>query len=182
MTIRFVGNIALLPQNIQESIAKSIERFERKKDQVKAVLNLCFSYTSRDEVVTAYRDILSEAQNGRITAIDVSEPYFRKCLQVGSTPEMLVRTSGELRLSDFLQYQTANACFICTPVLWPALSFKDFFWAVIKYQFQCLCASDSTLARTIDDDEADNAQLTERAKTSIENVQQLQKKRLLQAK
>lgn len=131
--IRVLGNLELLPLDIQEMIAESVNY---TKDHDKVVLNVCFAYTSRDEICTAMRETAEGVQMGSIKETDISERLLESCLYTNKSPrpDLLVRTSGEVRLSDFLLWQTSYSVLSFMQVLWPDFSVWHLYAGVLHYQ------------------------------------------------
>lgn len=129
--IRVIGNLSLVPEDIRKMIA---EAMLMTKDNKKATLNVAFAYTSRDEITNAIIDIVEGAQNGEIQEDDIDENLISNCLYTKSDPDLLIRTSGEVRFSDFLLWQIkeANICF--ANVLWPEFNIWNLLACVLKYQ------------------------------------------------
>ena len=99
-----------------------------------AVLNLCFSYTSRNEITDAVSNIVTAVKTGELEPEDVDEHLLEQSLFLCDNPDMLVRTSGEYRFSDFLLWQAAYSLFLSTDRLWPALKFIDLFFSILMFQ------------------------------------------------
>jgi len=99
-------------------------------------LNLCISYSSRAEIVRAARLLAEEAAAGRLDPADIDEDRFAQQLYTAAwpDPDLLIRTSGEMRISNFLLWQLAYAELYVTPVLWPDFSRDDLFEAILDYQ------------------------------------------------
>ena len=131
--VRVLGNISLLPYDIQEIIAEVVTF---SKHNTRSILNVCFAYTSRDEMCTAMKEIAEGVSLGLIKDSDVSEDLLEKSLYTGnsSNPDLLIRTSGEIRLSDFLLWQTAYSCFAFVSVLWPEFSRWHLYACILHYQ------------------------------------------------
>lgn len=131
--VRVLGNLNLLPLDVQEVIAECVHF---SKDNKRAVLNVCFAYTSRDEICAAMREVAEGVQLGLIRDSDVSEDLMEKCLYTSQSPhpDLLIRTSGEVRLSDFLLWQTSYSCLSFVDVLWPEFSIWHLYGAVLHYQ------------------------------------------------
>ncbi|KAJ8959197.1 hypothetical protein NQ318_022459 [Aromia moschata] len=102
--IRIIGNLLLLPEDLRKVIA---EAMLLTKDNNKAILNVAFSYTSRDEIATSMKTIVDGVDQQHIQIDDISEELISQCLYTNMSPDpdLLVRTSGEIRLSDFLLWQ-----------------------------------------------------------------------------
>jgi undecaprenyl diphosphate synthase len=99
-------------------------------------LNLCISYSSREEITRAARLIASDVQSGRLDPEGIDEEVFASYLYTAPwpDPDLLVRTSGELRISNFLLWQLAYTELYVTPLLWPDFGRADLFEAILDYQ------------------------------------------------
>ncbi|XP_064381108.1 dehydrodolichyl diphosphate synthase complex subunit DHDDS isoform X3 [Dromaius novaehollandiae] len=105
--IRVLGDLPLLPLDIQELIAQAVLA---TRNYNKCFLNVCFAYTSRHEISNAVREMAWGVEQGLLEPSDVSESLLDKCLYTSNSPDpdLLIRTSGEVRLSDFLLWQKAR--------------------------------------------------------------------------
>ncbi|KAF7273284.1 hypothetical protein GWI33_014005 [Rhynchophorus ferrugineus] len=105
--IRVIGNLSLLPEDIRKLIAKAMIL---TKDNNKAILNVAFAYTSREEMTHSIQTIVEGVKNGDIVKEDIDEDLISNCLytNLSPNPDLLIRTSGEVRLSDFLLWQISN--------------------------------------------------------------------------
>ncbi|KAH0956567.1 hypothetical protein HN011_003819 [Eciton burchellii] len=131
--VRIIGNLALLPQNIRKLIAQ-IMFITKNNDTI--FLNVAFAYTSRDEITNAIKNIAKAVKCTDILLEDINEDLISNCLYTykSTNPDLLIRTSGEIRLSDFLMWQISNTCIYFTKVLWPEFSVWDFIHAIFYYQ------------------------------------------------
>ncbi|XP_060523235.1 dehydrodolichyl diphosphate synthase complex subunit DHDDS-like [Cylas formicarius] len=129
--VRYIGNLALLPPELKKLIAKVVLLTRKNK---KFFLNVAFSYTSTDEIVNAVKSVAEGVYNKKITIEDINEELLTKCLYSSKGTDLLVRTSGEVRLSDFLLWQNSKAIFQFAKVLWPEFSFWHFVAAIFKFQ------------------------------------------------
>lgn len=131
--IRVLGRINMLPIDLQRSIARAVHM---SRGNSRAVLNVCFAYTARDEVVQAATAAADAVQRGVLRAKDVDEGMLSRCLYTDDArePDLLVRTSGEVRLSDFLLWQSSYTYLAFTPVLWPELTTWDLFKCFLAFQ------------------------------------------------
>ena len=121
---RVIGRRADLPANLQSLIAKveeSTRRFQRQ-------LIVCLSYGGRAEIADAATRIAQDVRSGRLPAGPVSEETFASYLYAPDVPDpdLILRTSGEFRLSNFLLWEAAYSELYVTPVLWPDFEEKDF--------------------------------------------------------
>lgn len=107
---------------------------ERTKNSKKFTLNLALAYTAREEITNSIQNIMRGVEEGVIKQEDVSVKLITDCLYVTTPVDVLVRTSGVVRLSDFLLWQstTAQLCFI--EKFWPDLNIWDFLKMIFKYQ------------------------------------------------
>lgn len=133
VSIRFIGNLSMMPKDIQKKMAQLMSRTKENK---KYILNIAVAYTSRDEITTVIRKMTKGVENGDIAVSDISETLFNNCLFIRKSqyPDLLIRTSGETRFSDFLLWQTSTTVVFFTKVLWPEFSFWRFIGAILYYQ------------------------------------------------
>nr|XP_023026199.1 dehydrodolichyl diphosphate synthase complex subunit DHDDS [Leptinotarsa decemlineata] len=131
--IRVIGNLSLLPQDIRKLIA---EAMLLTKDNNKSILNVAFSYTSSDEITNSIKEIVDGVNQNLIDVEDITEELISNCLYThsSSNPEVLIRTSGEVRLSDFLLWQVSESEIFFTDVLWPEFCIWHLLGCVFKYQ------------------------------------------------
>ena len=131
--VRVIGDRELLSAAALRSVA-SIEGTTERGDAL--VLNLAISYGSRDEILAATRTLANRCIAGELTPGDIDETSFASALYtVGSPdPDLLVRTSGEMRVSNFLLWQIAYSEIHVTPVLWPDFGESDLYEAALEYQ------------------------------------------------
>ncbi|MCD6310465.1 MAG: isoprenyl transferase [Candidatus Eremiobacteraeota bacterium] len=130
---RVIGDLSGLPKKLVEEFHKT-EEFTT--GCTKLNLNLAVNYGSRNEIVRASREIARLVKDGKIEPEDIDEELFVKHLFTRDLPDpdLLIRTSGELRLSNFLLWQMAYTEFWFTPILWPEFTRKDFLIAILDYQ------------------------------------------------
>ncbi|XP_007491431.1 dehydrodolichyl diphosphate synthase complex subunit DHDDS isoform X2 [Monodelphis domestica] len=131
--IRVLGDLQLLPLDLQELIAKAVQATHNYS---KCFLNVCFAYTSRHEISNAVKEMAWGVEQGLLDPSDVSESLLDKCLYTNNSPnpDILIRTSGEVRLSDFLLWQTSHSCLVFQPILWPEYSFWNLCEAILQFQ------------------------------------------------
>lgn len=132
--VRVIGNIELLPRDL---ICLMKEAMFMTKDNSEAFLNIAFSYTSRDEIVETSRILVDGLRNGKLDEQDVNMDLFDKCLYTGECPEpdLIIRTSGETRLSDFMLVQSKSSFLHFCPQLWPEFTAWHLIRAVFAYQY-----------------------------------------------
>jgi undecaprenyl diphosphate synthase len=97
---------------------------------------LALSYSSRWEITEAVKSVAREIESGKISVDEINEKLFRKYFNSSSIPdpELLIRTSGEHRISNFLLWQIAYAELYFTPKLWPDFRREDLYQAIVDYQ------------------------------------------------
>ncbi len=130
--LNVIGEIGKLPDNIRRTLDKTIER-TRENDSM--TLTLALSYGSRDEILRACRAIASKVEDGSMRSEDIVEDLFTGELDTAGIPDpdLLIRTSGEMRISNFLLWQTAYTELYFTDVFWPDFSRKELQKALEEY-------------------------------------------------
>lgn len=128
-----IGNIEQLPSRARK---KLLEVIEQTKDNKKMVLTLALSYGSREEIINAVKAISEKIKTDQLTIADISESTINEHLYTHDLPDvdLVIRTSGEQRISNFLLWQLAYAELYFTDVLWPDFREKDLHEAIISYQ------------------------------------------------
>lgn len=132
MIIRFIGDIKGLPVSIQDK-ARSLELIT--KDNTGLNLNIAINYGARNELVRTIKGIASDIKQSSIDIEDIDESFIDSRLDTYNIPDpdLLIRTSGEIRLSNFLLWQLAYTEFYFTDVLWPDFEPNDLDKAIIEY-------------------------------------------------
>lgn len=128
-----IGDMSSLPTAVQKQLYADIERTKNNK---KMILNLALSYSGRWELLEAIKEIASAASQGQIKIDDITENLVSKKLTTHNIPDpdLVIRTSGEFRVSNFLLWQIAYSEFIITETLWPDFSRKDLYEAIQLFQ------------------------------------------------
>ncbi|KAK6744809.1 hypothetical protein RB195_011495 [Necator americanus] len=136
ISFRFFGNIAMLSPRLRKLIAQ-IQLLT--KDYNKGVVNVCMPYTSRDEIARGFELIRKGREKGLLEETQISEWLVSRCLdsRLGTYPDMLIRTSGEKRLSDFLLWQCSSSHIYFDDVLWPEFNYWHLCKAILSYQYHC---------------------------------------------
>lgn len=131
--VRMMGDHTKLPAHTLQAIR---EAQEKTKTNTGLILNFALNYGSRAEILDAVRHIAAGVQNGTLSEADITEDVFSSYLETSGLPDpdMLIRTSGELRLSNFLLWQLAYSEFIFHDGFWPDFSPQDFYNAIQEYQ------------------------------------------------
>merc|ERR1711972_677625 len=107
-------------------------------DNCESLLNIAMSYTARDEISHAVRETVKDVVYGDVDVNDVNEEMIQKNLYTQSSPppDLLIRTSGETRLSDFMLWQASKSITYFTPVLWPDFSLWHLLSGILFFQRQ----------------------------------------------
>ena len=128
-----IGDIQSLPKNC---ISELNEAIETTKGNNKMTLTLALSYSSRWEITQCMRDLAKNVKSGELSPEDITEEVIgaHLCSSNIPDPELLIRTSGELRISNFLLWQMAYTELYFTNKLWPDFNKGDFDEAIIAYQ------------------------------------------------
>jgi undecaprenyl diphosphate synthase len=131
--VRVLGDL----ERLSDSGREAVERVMRATEGGSALaLNLCISYSSRAEITRAARLLAEWVAQGRLRPEEIDEESFAARLYTADfpDPDLLIRTSGEMRISNFLLWQLAYAEFYVTPVLWPDFTREHLFEAVLDFQ------------------------------------------------
>lgn len=126
------GDVTRLPLKTQKTIAKSIEL---TKDCKNFVFNICLNYGGKEEITRAAKEIAQEVKDGKLEIEEINEQVFENHLYTRGLPnvDLLIRTSGEVRTSNFLPWQLAYAEMIFTPVKWPDFKYEPFVECMKEY-------------------------------------------------
>jgi undecaprenyl diphosphate synthase len=131
--ITMIGDIELLPKEVQKELS---DAFEKTKNNKKMVLNLALSYSGRVEILTAIKNIANDIEHKNIRSEDIDESVFSDHLMTKHMPDpdLVIRTSGEFRVSNFLLWQIAYSEFYISDVLWPDFRRNDLYNAIKSFQ------------------------------------------------
>ncbi|XP_044252821.1 dehydrodolichyl diphosphate synthase complex subunit DHDDS [Tribolium madens] len=131
--IRIIGNLGLLSPELRRLTAQAELM---TKDNNKAFLNVAFSYTSRDEIFNTVKRIVKGVQDEVLDVEDIDEDLISGALYTNCSPDpdLIVRTSGEVRFSDFLLWQISNSFISFTKVLWPEFCIWHLLACIFYYQ------------------------------------------------
>ena len=131
--LQAIGDIESLPQSCQKELQESID-FTSKNNTLTLILAL--SYSSKWEITNAVKQIAKKVEEGKMNSKDITSKDIEKHLSTSKwpEPELMIRTSGEHRISNFLLWQLAYAEFYFTETLWPDFRKNEFFKAILSYQ------------------------------------------------
>ncbi len=128
-----IGNLEKLPQSAQKEL---LDVIEKTKNNTRMTLTLALSYGSREEIVNAVKDISAKVKNNIISIDAIDDSIINEHLYTQNLPDvdLVIRTSGEHRISNFLLWQIAYAELYFTDVLWPDFKEQNLYEAIISYQ------------------------------------------------
>lgn len=131
--LQTIGNIEMLPDAARKELMEAIEQTSQND---RMTLILALSYSSKKEIINAVQTIAELVKNDQIEVSEIDEKVFSNALYTNKypDPELMIRTSGETRISNFLLWQIAYAELYFTPVFWPDFRKEHFFEAILNYQ------------------------------------------------
>jgi undecaprenyl diphosphate synthase len=133
VSVRVLGDVDRLTPNARRAVNRVMDETAGGQE---LALNLCISYSSRAEITRAARQLAEEVAAGRLEPRDIDEDALARRLYTAPwpDPDLLIRTSGEMRISNFLLWQLAYAELYVTPVLWPDFTRRHLFEAILEFQ------------------------------------------------
>ncbi len=131
--LQAIGDIESLQPKTYKELLKAIDN---TKNNTRTTLNLALSYSSRWEMTKMVQEIANKVKDGQLEAQDINESIISEHLTTNQMPDpdLLIRTSGEQRISNFLLWQIAYSELYFSPKLWPDFNKDDFFEAILSYQ------------------------------------------------
>ena len=131
--VKILGDITALSDGMQKSILKCMER---TKNNTGVTFNIALNYGGRDEIIKAIKQISKDVKDGKIEIADINEQTVSDNLYTKGMPDpdLLIRTSGELRLSNFLPWQLVYTEFLFIDKNWPDFTEEDLDNAIIEYE------------------------------------------------
>ena len=133
IVLQTIGDLSRLPQATRD---KFLECVEQTSQNTVLALIIALSYSARWELIQAAKHIAQAVQNGQLLPEDINEEVLSNHLTTAQypDPDLLIRTSGELRISNFLLWQLAYSEMYFTPCLWPEFTNEEFYHAIVDYQ------------------------------------------------
>lgn len=133
LRLKAIGDLEDLPPPILNTLLETVE-MTRHKDGL--IINLALSYGGRSEIVAGVRKVIQDIEGGKISKDDITPETFSRYLFTGDLPDpdLLIRTSGELRISNFLLWQIAYTELYFTKTLWPDFGREELIQALLEYQ------------------------------------------------
>jgi undecaprenyl diphosphate synthase len=131
--LKTVGDHESLPKRVRKEVDNMVEKLSKNTG---LTVVMALSYSSRWEIINAVKSIVADVKKGKIDPDDISQELFPHYLSTANIPdpELMIRTSGEKRLSNFLLWQLAYAELYFTTKFWPDFSEEDFWEAICNYQ------------------------------------------------
>ena len=131
--ISFIGDLSALPKSLQRELQRAMDE---TRDNQAIHFNVAVNYGSRDEIINAFQHIAMLIQHGELVPQDITESLIEQYLYTAGTPapDLLIRTSGEMRLSNFLLWQMAYTEMYFTDIFWPDFDRSAFHQALLNYQ------------------------------------------------
>lgn len=128
-----MGRLHLLPGKVREKLLSTCQATQKNKGML---LNLAISYGGRAEIVDAVKRLIQDVQKGKLSQEEINEKLFSRYLYTGQLPDpdLLIRTGGEMRISNFLLWQTAYTEIYVTEKLWPDFDEQELCQALIDFQ------------------------------------------------
>lgn len=132
MRVKIIGDPSAFAPDIQDKICE-LEEFSKDYDEL--YFQIALNYGSRDEIIRGVRKLAQDVADGKCDPAEIDEPFFESYLDTAGVPDpdLLIRTSGEQRLSNFLMWQLAYTEFYFTDVPWPDFHKEDLIKAIEKY-------------------------------------------------
>ena len=131
--LKVIGNVEELPTDLQQKV---LEISELTKNNTKMTLTIALNYGSQDEIKQAVQAIATEVKNGQLNVEDINEDVIDQHLMTADLPplDLMIRTSGELRISNYLLWQLAYAELYFTSIAWPDFKEEQLYEALLDYQ------------------------------------------------
>ncbi len=131
--LNILGDISKLPELPRKEVIKAIDK---TKNNTKMVLNIALNYGGRDEIINGIKDLYKDIEVGKINYDEIDANLFSNYLYTKGQPDpdLVIRPSGELRISNFLLYQIAYSEFWFSDILWPDFKENNLYEAIIDYQ------------------------------------------------
>ncbi|MYY26973.1 isoprenyl transferase [Elizabethkingia anophelis] len=151
LRLKVIGDISKMPEMVREQLQNVMDL---TKDNKGGTLVLALNYGSQDEIIHAVKSIAKDAKDGKINPEDINNQLFESRLYTKDMPpvDLMIRTSGEIRISNFLLWQIAYAELQFLDIFWPDFTKDDFFNCILNYQDK-----ERRYGKTSDQIEADKA-------------------------
>ena len=180
--IRVIGNLDLLPEDIRQSSYRLMNATDHYEN---FILNVCLYYTSRNEMTNVIKDLAKGCENDLIRIDDIDDDLIVQSLIISTSqthhfPDIFLRTSGELRLSDFMLLQCRFSMWIFADIYWPAFTIWHLYWVVLQYEMKSktLINVQNQCKDILKQETTDNEEKNQRIKTYLHWLEQQRVERL----
>ena len=131
--LQTIGNIDLLPKKVQKELNEVVDK---TKNNTRLIVNVALSYSSKEEIVNAFKNISKKIVNNQLSIKEIDQNIINNHLYTRNLPnvDLVIRTSGEKRISNFMLWQIAYAELYFTDVFWPDFTKEEFYKAILDYQ------------------------------------------------
>lgn len=129
--INVIGRLWMFSEDIQK---KMKDIMQKTKNHDKYIINFAMAYGGQEEVIDAVIKIAKQVKEGKLEVEQINETVFKKNLYMKSEPDLIIRTGGEKRTSNFLAFQSAYSEYIFVEKMWPEFNKKDFVSCIIEYK------------------------------------------------
>ncbi|MEK6808220.1 MAG: polyprenyl diphosphate synthase, partial [Nanoarchaeota archaeon] len=129
--INFIGRLNLFSENIQGIMQNLMEETKNNK---KLIINFAMGYGGRSEIIDGIKRLITDIRNHRLDENEITEERFKDYLYLHSEPEIIIRTGGEIRISNFLLYQSAYSEWFFLKKLWPEITKRDIMNVIEEYK------------------------------------------------
>jgi tritrans,polycis-undecaprenyl-diphosphate synthase [geranylgeranyl-diphosphate specific] len=121
--VNIIGRTWMFPRDVQEKMQAVMDKTRHNS---KYILNFAMAYGGREEVIDAARKIAEQVKSGKLDVSQINDETFSRCLYMSDEPDLIIRTGGEQRTSNFLAYQGAYSEYFFIDKMWPEFSKADF--------------------------------------------------------
>lgn len=128
--INVIGRLHMFPKDVQDRLNRIMEKTKNNNDYV---INFAMAYGGREEIIDATRKIAQQVKNGKLNIDDINEETFSKNLYFANQPDLIIRTGGDNRTSNFLSFQSAYSEWLFLDKMWPEFEKEDFEEAISNY-------------------------------------------------
>jgi len=128
--INFIGRLNVFDKELQELMKKIMEK---TKNNNNLKINFAMAYGGREEIIGAVKKIVKQVKEGRLDINEINEISFKNFLYLKDSPDLIIRTGGEKRTSNFLNYQASYSEWIFLDIMWPEFEKKDFIKCLKEY-------------------------------------------------
>ncbi len=128
--IRFIGTLQLFPKQLQDKMAALEAKTRRNKNYT---INFAMGYSARQEIADAARAIAAKVKRGKLALSSITDSLLQKHLYLPDEPDLIIRTAGEQRLSNFLLFQGAYSELVFVNKFWPEITKKDLSACIAEY-------------------------------------------------